>query len=149
MRMAAESRCLSRSYPAIAASVAAVRYTVTELASAAGATDEQLDGIRLAVSEAITNVVTHAYGDAQGRVEVTAAVVGGELMVLAADDGCRLLVRGDSPGLGLGLRWMAQLSDDLTVLSRPGGGLEVRLRFGLGSTSEGAGGSAPRGALVR
>jgi hypothetical protein len=33
--------------------------------------------------------------------------------------------------LGLGLGWMAQFSDGLTLLTRSSGGLEVRLRFDL------------------
>jgi len=85
----------------------------------------------LSVSEAVTNTVQHAYEGARGDVHLTAAVVSGELWVLIADDGCGLAARRNSPGLGLGLACMAQFSDGLTLISRAGRGLEVRLRFEL------------------
>ena len=63
---------------------------------------------------------------------LTAAVVPGELWILIADDGAGLRAeRSENRGLGLGLGWMAQFSDGLTLLTRSSGGLEVRLRFNL------------------
>ena len=74
----------------------------------------------------------HAYDEAKGPIRVTAAVVPGELWILIADDGFGLRAEGsENRGLGLGLGWMAQFSDGLTLLTRSSGGLEVRLRFDL------------------
>src|SRR5207244_698084 len=73
----------------------------------------------------------HAYDGDPGDVHLTAAVVSGELWILIADDGRGLSPRRESPGLGLGLAWMAKFSDGLTLMSRASGGLEVRLRFDL------------------
>jgi anti-sigma regulatory factor (Ser/Thr protein kinase) len=92
---------------------------------------EQLHGVRLAVSEALTNVVQHGYTGVPGQIHVTAVAVSGELVILIADDGCGLRPRSDSSGLGFGLAWMAQFSDGLTLVTRSSGGLEVRLRFDL------------------
>jgi len=107
------------------------RERLAEFAAAAGANGEQLEGIRLAVSEAVSNVVLHAYPGRPGAVHLSAAAISGELWILIADDGCGLEAQRNSPGLGLGLAWMAQFSDGLTLLPRASGGLEVRLRFDL------------------
>jgi anti-sigma regulatory factor (Ser/Thr protein kinase) len=126
------------SYPAVAEAVPAAREQLVSFASDAGASGEQLEGIRLAVSEAVTNAVQHAYHDTPGAVHLSAAAISGELWILIADDGCGLEPHRDSAGLGLGLAWMAQFSDGLTLLPRVSGGLEVRLCFDLlGGAGEG------------
>jgi serine/threonine-protein kinase RsbW len=122
---------LEESFPAVADAVPVARDRLVAFAADAGACDEQLDGIRLVVSEAVTNVVQHAYPDRDGEVHLSATVISGELWILIADDGCGLEPRRESPGLGLGLAWMAQFSDGFTLMSRVGGGLEVRLQFDL------------------
>lgn len=122
---------LEESYPAVAAAVPRARERLVAFATDAGASGEQLEGIRLAVSEAVTNVVQHAYAGRPGAVHLSAAAISGELWILIADDGCGLEPNRNSPGLGLGLAWMAQFSDGLTLMSRVSGGLEVRLRFDL------------------
>jgi anti-sigma regulatory factor (Ser/Thr protein kinase) len=136
---------LSESFPAVAESVPHARSAVGAFAAAAGASEEQLHGIRLVVSEAVSNAVLHAYDGSCGQIHVTAALVPGELWVLVADDGCGLRAApSPSRGLGLGLGWMAQFSDGLTLVTRSSGGLEVRMRFGLlgarlGADDSGAG----------
>jgi serine/threonine-protein kinase RsbW len=121
----------NRSYPAVPASVAVARQALTNLAVAAGATDEQAESVRLAVSEALTNVVVHAYAEDPGKLQVTAAAVSGELWILISDDGRGLHARTNSPGLGLGLLLVSQVADDFSIVSRAGGGTEVRIRFNL------------------
>lgn len=127
---------LNRSWPAISASVPIARRAITELARAAGADAEQLDAVRLACSEAVTNVVLHAYRERPGLLHVDAAVARGELWVLVADDGCGLEVRSQRPGMGQGLRLIAAVADDLTIVARGGGGTELRMRFDLTRASD-------------
>ncbi len=124
-------KTFNENYPADPASVPVARDALTEFAAVAGATPEQIDAIRLAASEAITNSVLHAYPGGDGRVHVTAALVSDELWVLVGDDGCGMRARSDSPGLGLGLGLISQECDDFTVLARGSGGTEVRMRFDL------------------
>ena len=57
---------LNKTYAAVPESVPEVRRAVGELAAAAGATPDQVQAVRLAASEAATNVVIHAYGGTQG-----------------------------------------------------------------------------------
>jgi stage II sporulation protein AB (anti-sigma F factor) len=135
---------INECYPAVADSVPRARKTVGAFAAEAGINGDQLEGIRLVVSEAVSNAVLHAYGGGRGKIHLTAAVVPGELWVLIADDGFGLRAEpSHNRGLGLGLGWMAQFSDGLTLLPRSSGGLEVRLRFELFEASgEGAGSAA-------
>jgi Histidine kinase-like ATPase domain len=59
--------------------------------------------VQLAVTEAATNAVIHAYADATGELTVTAAMQAGELEIVIADTGPGLVDRDDGPGLGVGL----------------------------------------------
>jgi stage II sporulation protein AB (anti-sigma F factor) len=132
MQTAEAVMSLNERYAATADSVPRSRKALAAFATAAGVTDEQLEGIRLVVSEAVSNAVLHAYDGDGGEIQVTAAVVPGELWILIADDGFGLRAeRSGNSGLGLGLGWMAQFSDGLTLVTRSSGGLEVRLRFNL------------------
>ncbi|MDQ6777761.1 MAG: ATP-binding protein [Actinomycetota bacterium] len=127
---------LSESYAAVPASLVRARRAVAALAVEAGATRDQFDAIQLAASEALTNVIVHAYGDRPGEIHVTAAVAGGELWLLVADDGDGLSQRGRKSGLGLGLTLIAQACDELTIVKRSHGGTELRMRFRVGASAD-------------
>ncbi|MDQ6806514.1 MAG: ATP-binding protein [Actinomycetota bacterium] len=126
---------LSESYAAVPGTLARARRAVTALAVNGGATRDQVDAIRLATSEAVTNVIVHAYGERPGAIHVTAAVAGSEFWLLVADDGDGLRPGSGRPGLGLGLTLIAQASDELTIVKRSCGGTELRMRFRLGAES--------------
>ena len=131
-----QNDCVSKSYPALPCSVPRARSAITEFAAAAGIAGERLESIRLAASEAVTNAVVHAYGDVPGSIHVTAAVASDELCVLISDDGRGMHPRTDSPGLGVGLALIAQLSDGMEIVSRGAGGTELRMRFSLQTGGE-------------
>ncbi len=122
---------ISESYPAVPASVPLARRELTNLASRAGATEDQVEAVRLASSEALTNVVEHAYGGGQGSIHVASAVTSDELWVLIADDGNGLHATGRKGGLGIGLALIASLTDTFSLLKRSSGGTEMQMRFGL------------------
>jgi anti-sigma regulatory factor (Ser/Thr protein kinase) len=121
---------LHKTYPAVPEAVPEARRALAEAAAAAGATGRTLDDVRLAVSEAVTNAVRHAYPDEPGQVQVSASMVDDSLCVLIADGG-RGLTMGHPGGLCMGLPLMAKSSDGLTLEDSPSGGLAVRLRFNL------------------
>jgi anti-sigma regulatory factor (Ser/Thr protein kinase) len=131
MRIASRVASLSSSYSAVPATVPLARAAVGAFAATAGASERQIEDIRLLVSEAVANVVQHAYDEQPGEVVVSANLAAGELWVLVADEGCGLGALKRSDGLGLGLAWMAALSDGLTLQARASGGLEACLRFDL------------------
>ena len=120
---------LSLTYTAEPGSVPLARSALREFALAAGASEQQVDDVRLAGSEAVTNAVVHAYRDQPGEIYVTAAIVSDGLWVLIADDGCGMEPRADRPGLGLGLGLISRVSDELAIVPRASGGTEVRMRF--------------------
>lgn len=138
-------RKLNETFAATPSSVSAARTQLAEFAAAAGARPEQVDAVRLAASEAMTNSVLHAYRGESGSIHVSAAVVSGELWILVSDDGCGLEPRADRPGLGLGLGLISQVSDDFAIVSRASGGTEVRIRFNLPSDDASDPGEGPRG----
>ena len=119
--------------PAEPASAAQARAAVREFAATHGAVDQTVADIALAVSEAVTNVVHHAYRDHRppGEVVLEADRDGGQIAVVVTDSGDGMTARVDSPGLGLGLPMIASLADVLEVRMRPGGGTEVHMRFDL------------------
>lgn len=135
----------SESYPAVPDAVAQARDSLTDFAADAGANAEQLEAIRLATSEAVTNAVMHAYdGGQKGNVLVSASYIEDEVWLLVADTGKGLRPRSGSPGLGLGLALIAQLADDFQILSRGSGGTELRLRFRLPARKRSDTRKAPR-----
>jgi serine/threonine-protein kinase RsbW len=120
-------------YPAVPESVAAVRSALQRFARRYRLPPETIDAITLAASEAATNVVVHAYRDANapGEIEVAAALAADELWVIVTDAGSGLRPRTDSPGLGLGLAIIAQVADGVDLVKPAAGGLELRMRFAV------------------
>jgi serine/threonine-protein kinase RsbW/stage II sporulation protein AB (anti-sigma F factor) len=112
-------------FPAIAISVAAVRGEIAAIARRCGLDAERVAGVKLAVSEAATNVVMHAYRNRrpppEGSIAATVVAEHGELVVVIADDGLGMAPRPDSPGLGLGLPIIASIAERVQVVSRAQG----------------------------
>jgi serine/threonine-protein kinase RsbW/stage II sporulation protein AB (anti-sigma F factor) len=114
--------------------LAALRTAVWRYALALGASEELGQAVRLAVGEALTNVVMHAYVGGQPGMMIVHAWLDadGRFNVQILDEGHGLIPRTDSPGLGLGMGLMAQMSDDFRVANRQGTpGTTVSLRFSL------------------
>jgi anti-sigma regulatory factor (Ser/Thr protein kinase) len=125
---------LNDTYEASPGSVAQARTKLADFAAKAGATPRQVDAVRLASSEAMTNSVLHAYRGGPGLIYVNAAVASKELWIRISDDGCGLKPLTDRAGLGLGLGLISEVSDDFAIVSRATGGTEVRIRFDLVSS---------------
>ena len=124
-----------RTVPAVAENVAALRHAVVDLAESAGADEPVRTDLALAVGEACANVVVHAYppGDV-GPLVIHAQVAdgGGEIVITVVDQGQGMTPRPDSPGLGLGLPLIANLSDRLEIQDGPNGvGTELVMAFAI------------------
>jgi serine/threonine-protein kinase RsbW len=118
--------------PAVPESVGPLRRRASELAEELGAPRRKVSDIALAVSEACTNVVIHAYRDEPGTLALAAESTDGELVMKVLDEGDGLTPRADSPGLGLGLPLIARLSDRFEVHPGPDGrGTELCMAFRL------------------
>ena len=121
---------LARRFPAQADQVRLARREVEAYAREHGAVDP--DAIALAVSEAVTNAVIHAYVDQPlpGDVQVFAERhPDNGLEIQVCDEGRGMLPRSDSPGLGVGLPLVAKLAQRFHVETRPTGGTAVSMVF--------------------
>jgi anti-sigma regulatory factor (Ser/Thr protein kinase) len=114
-------------------SLGSLRRWLTELLESVAAPEDVRFEAMLAVSEAANNVLQHAFRHraAPGRLAVTATLRDDEIRIVVSDDGGGLAPRSHSPGAGLGLPLMAQLSDDLVVANREDGGTVVTMTWSL------------------
>jgi serine/threonine-protein kinase RsbW len=118
--------------PARAENIAIVRHAFGALGDAYALDAQTLSDIRLAVTEACTNVVVHAYPDGrEGPMEVLATLLGDELTVIVRDEGIGIGPRADSPGLGLGLPLIASLAESVQLGRDTEERTEVRMAFSL------------------
>jgi serine/threonine-protein kinase RsbW/stage II sporulation protein AB (anti-sigma F factor) len=124
---------LNQTLPAVPESTPRLRRAVSRFATAAGADEATIENVNLAVSEAVTNVVVHAYADdvEPGPVRVTAALEHDSILITVSDEGRGMVPRLDSPGLGLGLPLISQTADTLDVHHTDSGGTELRMSFRL------------------
>jgi serine/threonine-protein kinase RsbW len=119
--------------PALPANVALVRQALAGLTDELGVEPARAADMKIALTEACTNVVVHAYGDEPGPLEVTMFVEHGRLVLAVRDrgDGLHPLPgRDEGAPLGFGLALIASLSDELGLV---GGrhGTELRIAFTL------------------
>lgn len=116
--------------------VALARVTVASFATQLDFTLEEVEDIRVAVSEAVTNSVVHAYSGGTGKVVVEGEHDGETLTLVISDLGKGIhdvtLARQpayttDPERMGLGFAIMESFSDELEVTSTPGRGTTVRM----------------------
>jgi len=118
--------------PARAENIAVVRHAFGALGDAFALQAQVLADIRLAVTEACTNVVVHAYPDSEsGPMHVEATVDDRELNVIVRDEGPGITPRPDSPGLGLGLPLIASLAETVELRRDEDERTEVRMTVAL------------------
>jgi serine/threonine-protein kinase RsbW len=115
-------------FPGTPVGVRMVRREMAGLAEDCGMDVEAIADLRLAVTEAATNAVMHAYAEAEGELRVTAAMHDGALTIVIGDTGPGLVDRRNSPGLGVGLAVIASVVERLNIVSHPGG-TDVHMAF--------------------
>jgi anti-sigma regulatory factor (Ser/Thr protein kinase) len=126
---------LVRRFTARPEEIAAVRHDVRDCAERNGAADP--NAIALAVTEAITNAIVHAYIDAPepGEIEVVVQCLPDDagIEILVCDEGRGMMPRTDSPGLGLGLALIGRLTEELRIESPDSAvGVRVHMTFAIG-----------------
>jgi anti-sigma regulatory factor (Ser/Thr protein kinase) len=125
---------LSLSLPAQPVNVAVIRQAMGGIAESLEMSAAVLADINMAVTEACTNVILHAYPDGNGRVEVDVRPQDSQVVVVVRDSGSGFKprpVQKDS-SWRLGLPLIAALSDGLEVTSGPdGNGTIVSMTFEL------------------
>jgi serine/threonine-protein kinase RsbW len=123
---------LSEHRPAAPEYIGPLRRAVVAVAAGAGATERQLEDVGLAVSEALTNAVRHAYPAGEsGTMTIQASVDDGQLEVRVRDGGRGMPAPSEKPGSGLGLLIIARVTDSLE-LRDAAPGVDVHMAFELG-----------------
>lgn len=119
--------------PARPESVAPLRHAIDQFAASGGASPRQREDIATAVSEALTNVVVHAYAgpDAPGIVAVDAWMSARSLNVVVSDEGHGMLASPCHPGTGLGLALMIRMTRKIAI-EVTARGAHVRMTFAIG-----------------
>ena len=125
--------------PALPENVAVVRHVLGAFAESLRLPDELIEDLRLAVTEACTNVVRHAYtaGD-PGAMEVSIEPRREHVQVKVADTGRGIGTSSDTSGPGLGLPLIAAIADTVDLQSAPCGGSRVAMTFARRAPGEAA-----------
>jgi anti-sigma regulatory factor (Ser/Thr protein kinase) len=126
----ASAEPFEQTWPAVPASVAAIRHAVVDYLQEAELGSAAFDDIRLAISEAVSNAILHGYvGGEPGSIRVRVDEDDDELRIVIEDDGRGMQPRADSPGLGLGMPLIAAVSRRVETHARPGNGTRISMWF--------------------
>jgi serine/threonine-protein kinase RsbW len=118
--------------PARPEGVGVVRQALAGMADALDFEPSVLADMKMAVTEACTNVVVHAYDERTGVLEVEMLADEAGLTIVVRDHGAGIQprpARSEPPALGLGLPLIAALSDSFELRGSAGQGTEVRMTF--------------------
>ena len=126
-------------FPSRSSNEGFARAAVACFAAQMDPTLNELEDIKTAVSEAVTNAIVHAYPDAIGKVAVRARICPGNVLELTVKDHGRgiadvekarepLYTTGGEERSGMGFTIMESFMDKLTVRSVPGRGITVLMR---------------------
>jgi serine/threonine-protein kinase RsbW len=122
--------------PAKAEYITLCRLALTGLARLRPVADETLADLKLAITEAASNSVRHAYADGVGEVEIVYELHADRLVIEVADDGAgfspRERAEGGSPEDlsegGLGIAIIRAIADEVEIGAKDDG-RGSRLRF--------------------
>ncbi len=126
-------------FPSRSSNEGFARAAVSCFAAQMDPTLNELEDIKTAVSEAVTNAIVHAYPDAIGKVTVRVRICPGNVLELTVKDHGRgiadvekarepLFTTGGEERSGMGFTIMESFMDKLTVRSVPGRGTTVLMR---------------------
>ena len=99
---------------------------------------EQLQDVKTAVSEAVTNAVIHGYEEKGGKIQMTATLENGQLSLSIADKGIGIenvpeamqplfTTKPEGERSGMGFSFMEAFMDRVEVESSPGNGTIVHM----------------------
>ena len=123
--------------PAVPVSIGEARHALRVWSETLPLTDADREELMLALSEAATNVVRHAYpgGSPDEAIRIRAEIDDGRLLVTVEDDGVGFAALSTDPGLGMGLPLLGKLTETVALISAPerARGSEVQMCFRLGA----------------
>lgn len=133
-----ESRSHNEQFARVVAAVFAARLDPTV---------EEVEDLKTAVSEAVTNAIIHGYEKEEGVVHMKLTIRGRELSVEVRDEGVGIadIKKAMEPlytskpsreRSGMGFSFMEAFMDEVTVESEPGKGTTVRMKKVVGRGRE-------------
>lgn len=135
-------QAMSLRMDSISANEEFARVTVAVFAARLDPTLEEIDDIKTAVSEAVTNAIIHGYQNGEGVISIEAAVEENVLSVTVSDDGVGIknVEQAMEPMFstlpeersGMGFSFMEAFMDRIEVVSAPGKGTSVTMRKKIG-----------------
>ena len=146
--MTAENEVLLK-FPSLSCNESFARSAAAAFCAQLDPTLDELGDVKTAVSEAVTNVIVHAYPDRIGDVTLRLRRLPGNLLeILVRDSGKGIedvekarqpsFTTGGEERSGMGLTIMESYMNELQLHSRPGRGTTVRMRkkiFGRGEAA--------------
>ena len=124
--------------PSLPENVGLARVAVAAFAAQVDMTVNDLEEIKVAVSEAVSNAIIHGYGNnPDGLVTIRCQREDGQLEISVSDTGIGIAditqamqpaFSTDPERMGLGFAFMQSFMDDLRVISEPGQGTQVIMR---------------------
>lgn len=126
-------------FPSRSSNESFARAAVACFAAQLDPTLNELEDIKTAVSEAVTNAIVHAYPDSIGKVQVKIRVCPGNVLEVTVKDHGRgipdvdkarqpMFTTGGEERSGMGFTIMESFMDKLTVRSVTGRGTSVSMR---------------------
>ena len=116
--------------PARPENVAVVRHMLGAFAEALDVPADLVADMRLAATEACTNVVRHAYHDGEpGPIDIVIRPAGDRLELIVGDHGEGMGPSPDTAGPGLGLPLIAALADTVEIDSLRPRGNRLQMTF--------------------
>lgn len=135
-------------FPSRSSNEGFARVAAACFASQMDPTLNELEDIKTAVSEAVTNAIVHAYPDSIGRVSLKARICEGNVLEITVKDAGKgipnvekarqpMFTTGGEERSGMGFTIMESFMDALTVRSTPGRGTTVTMRKKIASRVNG------------
>lgn len=123
--------------PSLSEYVGVIRLAASGIANRLKFNHEEIEDIKIAVSEACTNAVQYAYPNDPGEIVIQFFIEKNNLEIYVKDSGCGFDINNrntitdpnapEKDGLGLGITFMKSLMDEVEYDSQLGKGTTVRL----------------------
>ena len=135
MRMTLDSKSVNESF---------ARSTVAAFMAQLDPTLDEISDVKMAVSEAVTNCIVHAYPQSVGKIYICVTVFENRrVRISIRDKGCGIVdvkqameplftTKPEEDRSGMGFSFMEAFMDELHVTSKVGEGTTVRMRKKIG-----------------
>lgn len=108
---------------------------------------EEMEDIKTAVSEAVTNCIVHAYFDTSGKIQMDLTDEDGILKIEIKDQGVGILdikkamqpmytTKPEEERTGMGFSFMEAFMDKVEVVSKPGAGTKIIMIKKMGAAEK-------------